>query len=572
MPSGIRDGRLTAPFRVVLLALVLGGGVPERVGAQTDSALGQAMDHEMAGRTREAALAYRRALVGAEEISGPVLGLERVYADLGWTDSLPALMDSLLQSRPRDPMLRTVQLRSLRMTGRATEATAAFERWAALAPRDATPFRTYIRLLIDEGETIAADSLLRRATRALGSSADISLELAQVRASMGLWLLSAEAWRTALARDSYLGEAAVYALRPTPTGDRPRVESVFAAEPATPEIRRVLAGLRLTWGDADGAWDALRTLPPVDSSAVAWLDFADRAEAAGAWSAAREALAAAVAVRPTFPVAARAAHAAMESGDAASALRATDQVKATDEPGAWAQLILPVRIRALAALGRAADAEREVADASGADSVTRAALRRDVARAWVRAGDLQRARAALGEDAASGDDEVAGWLALYEGDLAGARRGLRLSQDRRGDVVLARALLGRTRTVASSDVGAAFLLLARADTSAAAGAFERAAASVPDAAPLVLAAAARFHAASARPGDAVRLWTALIADHASAPEAAEAELAWARSLRASGDLAAAITHLEHLILTWPESALVPQARRELDVVRGRVAP
>ena len=58
----------------------------------------------------------------------------------------------------------------------------------------------------------------------------------------------------------------------------------------------------------------------------------------------------------------------------------------------------------------------------------------------------------------------------------------------------------------------------------------------------------------------------------SAPEAAEADLEWARVLRRRGDTAGAIARLEHLILTYPQSALVPQARRELELPRGSVPP
>jgi hypothetical protein len=50
----------------------------------------------------------------------------------------------------------------------------------------------------------------------------------------------------------------------------------------------------------------------------------------------------------------------------------------------------------------------------------------------------------------------------------------------------------------------------------------------------------------------------------TAAEAPEAELAWARALRRRGDVAGSKARLEHLILTWPESALVPLARRELE--------
>ena len=51
---------------------------------------------------------------------------------------------------------------------------------------------------------------------------------------------------------------------------------------------------------------------------------------------------------------------------------------------------------------------------------------------------------------------------------------------------------------------------------------------------------------------------------------AAAELAWARLLRRRGEAAAAVQHLEHLILTYPESAVVPQARRELDQAKGAI--
>jgi TolA-binding protein len=62
----------------------------------------------------------------------------------------------------------------------------------------------------------------------------------------------------------------------------------------------------------------------------------------------------------------------------------------------------------------------------------------------------------------------------------------------------------------------------------------------------------------------VALWTTLVREHAASPEAPEADLEWARALRRAGQTAAAAERLEHLILTYPESALVAQARRERD--------
>jgi len=51
---------------------------------------------------------------------------------------------------------------------------------------------------------------------------------------------------------------------------------------------------------------------------------------------------------------------------------------------------------------------------------------------------------------------------------------------------------------------------------------------------------------------------------------AAAELAWAHLLLRQGETALAVRHLEHLILTFPESAVVPQARRELEQAKGAI--
>src|SRR5699024_8694481 len=105
--------------------------------------------------------------------------------------------------------------------------------------------------------------------------------------------------------------------------------------------------------------------------------------------------------------------------------------------------------------------------------------------------------------------------------------------------VNAAALLARTRVDSAPAAGAAFLALARGDSADAARAFERAATEVGDAAPFVIAMAARIHAALGEDDRAIALWTRLVDDHAASPEAVEADLAWARTLRARGDGAGA---------------------------------
>jgi hypothetical protein len=55
-----------------------------------------------------------------------------------------------------------------------------------------------------------------------------------------------------------------------------------------------------------------------------------------------------------------------------------------------------------------------------------------------------------------------------------------------------------------------------------------------------------------------------------AASSAAAEFALADLLIHTGRNAQAVTALEHLLVTWPTSAVVPQARRLLDVARGAV--
>src|SRR5688500_9132020 len=95
----------------------------------------RALDLEGAGKHREAAALFRIALHGPTAVSA-LLGLERAYHELQWTDSLLAPLDTLIRSNPREQVYRSVLLRSLQALGRDAEMRAAFERWAQDNPRE----------------------------------------------------------------------------------------------------------------------------------------------------------------------------------------------------------------------------------------------------------------------------------------------------------------------------------------------------------------------------------------------------------------------------------------------------
>ena len=560
--------RFAAAAVVAVAATAAGRPV---LAQEMGAALLKGLDAEQAGKLNDAVAAYRDAMTGPQLVQA-VLGLERVYVLLGRQDSLLALLDRTLRERPADPALRAAQVRTLLGQGRRDEAAQVFERWLSAAPGDPQPWREYARQLLDQGRASAADSVLGRAQRVLGGGREVAAELGQLRATLGLWEPAAEAWRTAVRDAPWLLQAASFALAPTPAAQRVNVQRVFMRRPAEATARRVAAALALGWGAPRDAWAALRELPGNDSTAVAWLDFADQAEALGEWSIAREAMISALAVRPSSTVALRAANASVRAGDPRMALDLAELAARGLDSAALAQRVLPVRVRALAALGKPQDAEALVA-AHGAwiDPVTRRRASGLIARGWVMAGDLPRAKAALVAAGADGDDDqVAGWVALYGGDLAGARRELKRSGESNGDAVSALSLLARTRAEHAPRVGAAFLALARGDTAAATAGFVDGAGEIPEAAPLLLGLSARLYAARKDDPKAVALWTRIVTDYPQAPEAPEADLEWARALRRKGTDAGAIQRLEHLILTWPASALVPQARRELELLRQRV--
>ena len=529
----------------------------------------RAMELEQAGKWREALVAYRAAL--DESLTGSILGLERVYDQLGKRDSILPLVDSLLTKRPREPMLHTIRLRTLGYLHRDAQTRAAFERWVEVSPTEAAPYREYARLLLDAGRSATADTVLQRAQQALGGTRDITVEMAQLRAATGLWELSARSWRDAMATSPYLDQATVFSLFPTPDSVRPAVREVLRAAPVNVASRRALSLLELRWTSAREGWAALADLPPSDDASKAWAEFGDEAEASGAWLVARDAFAAAHGHTPTRELAVRAANDALSGGEPASAIALLEPYAAQSDSES-VRSVLPIRVRALSAMGRAADAESLIAaNAPRLDSLARVRLVRMAAWGWVRAGDLAKARAAMGATPMGEDeDRTMGWISLYEGDLRSARRILKRSSETDQQLLLALALLARTKVDSAPAVGMAFLALARGDSVAAAGQLQTAAPLVPDAAALMLNASARIIAAQHDDSGAVALWRQVVEKYPDAPEAPEAELEWARVLRRQGDTAAAVERLEHMILTYPRSALVPQARRELDLARQRV--
>ncbi|MES2521086.1 MAG: hypothetical protein V4617_00205 [Gemmatimonadota bacterium] len=592
MVRPLRNTWLRHLITVALFAAPVGAGAQSGGSAAADTVdpLGIAMSAEEKRDFPKAVAAYRVVLQkgmtqgtdNADLIAVALLGLERVWAETGARDSILPIVQRVLLLRPSDPVGRSIQLRTLVGLGRDDDARQAFLSWRRAAGNDGAPYRDYARLLISSGRAQAADSLLTEAGRTLGRAGMISSEVAQLHVALGRWNAAAVAFRDALADQPYLEAAAMFALARAPAPTRDSVRTVLLEGPPTLVLRRLMSTIELAWNEPRRGWTALSALKADDSSAVAWREFGERAEMANAWLVARDAWTAVFERDGDLDAQARAATAALNAGDAASALamaRREGRGNAAGKPATRVAMLVPVEIAALGELGRAAEAQARL-DAAGkdVDETTRAMLSRPLVSAWLRSGDLERARTAVAGSDLADDDETVGWLALYDGDLATARKRLVRAETRRGELVDALGLLARARIDRSPALGQAFLALAKRDSAEAARRFIALADSagtapassltIGDASPALLALAARL----VHGKESMALWDRIVASHPKSPEAPEALLSSARALRDAGDKAAATARLERLLVEYPQSALLPQARRDLERLRGAIPP
>ena len=532
-----------------------------------DLLLGRAFALEDAGRPDSAAVWYARLLRTPERMQG-LLGLERALAMQGRRRDVVAFADTVLAQVPADRTAHGVKLRALTARDDRAAFRAALAAWAQASPRESEPWREGARALLDAGQPVAADSVAEDGVLALGATRAMSAELGQIRARLGRWESAAQAFREALRDQDWLLESTVYALRSAPADRRATLVGALLAPPVAVSARRAAAALRMGWGDAAGAWEALKPLPRTDSSAALWRALGEQARRAGAPKIAAEAWVSALEIRPSAEVALDAAEAALEARDPVLALDLAElAARGPDTAGTGVRRAV-VRTRGLAATGRLADAARIVASLD--DRLARRRAAAALAEGQALAGDVTAAaRTADTEGLEVEDDAAAAWVAFWRGDLDAARRGMSALAGGVRPAARAMALLARTRVARAPEVGQAFLALARGDSVAALAGFQRAAREVPDAAAVLQLEAARVADARRDASTATALWATIIAADATSPEAAESRLARARAAIRRGELSSARTDLEALLIDQPQSALVPQARRELERLAGR---
>jgi hypothetical protein len=567
---------------VALAAFV--AAFPLQLRAQ--AVIGPAYEHERAGRPAQAAAAYMTALRSEPTSLVALLGLERVLPALGRLPELIPLIQKARVAAPDNVLLRGIELRMYVALAETDSAVAVVQRWARAAPRDEAPFREWAIALQDRRAWDDARRALLYGRTALDRPTALAVELAELEQRIGNWEASAREWALAVgATPSHHGNA-VSQLEGAPEDQRARILRQLTM-PDQPRAQRVAAELLVAWREPLRGWTLLEaTLDdlPQDAPTVT-RRFADRAGTSNTPDA-RRAQALALerfADLAPAPMAARAraeaTRAFLAAGDRAGARRTLDQMARDGNVPLESQLLAQTAfVQALIDEGQLDSAAQRLANIDPRVPVDeQQILRLALARARITKGDLDQAARTLAGDSSVAALAMQGWIALYRGHLKDAAALFRAAGPYAGDRRDATertamlALLQQVQADTLPELGAALLRLARGDSVGAIAALQKAAAKLTNGGrPDVLLVAGRV--AAAIPGHEAAATALLqeVAASGSGAAAPAAELAWARLLVRQGLVQQAIARLEHLILTFPGSAFVPEARRELERARGAI--
>lgn len=558
--------------------------------ASRAQAISQGFELERQGHADQAASLYIGVLRGEPANLPALLGLERVLPPLGRTVELLPLVERAV-TVDTGSAVRGVALRTYAALDMHDSAAALVRRWAAGHPGDPAPWREWAIALEDHQRFDDARTVLMEGRRVLGTPGALAIEQAELGQRTNDWQTAAFEWADAAAANASQLPNAVSQLDDAPADQRDRVIRTLTTSAATPTARRIAAELLVGWGQPDRGWDVLAATlePPTPEAAASLRRFAARASGTSPGVRRVRGLAfARLADLLPGPLGAQAraeaARALLDAGDRAGAravlLKLADDPAAPREVLAMAQTAMVEGLIADGQLDSAAAGLARLETDGQASGEDRDRLRHALAAAWIHAGQLDKADQALGTDSSVDAAALHGWVLLYRGDLKDAISAFRTAGPYAGDrdATTARtamlALLEQVDIPQSPDLGAALMQLERGDSSGAVSALRRAADRLPGGRgrPDVLLVAGRIAArlGAGQEGTAADLFTEVVQQGGSGAAAPAAELELARILLRRARPTEAVAHLEHLILTYPESAVVPEARRELERAKGAI--
>ena len=551
-------------------------------------AIGPGFELERTGRYADAASVYLTTVRGDPTNVPALLGLERTLFVLNRMPELLPLVQNARARLPESVALRSLELRVYAALNQLDSLETNARRWAAAVPQSEQPYREWGQALADHRMWDDARRAFLTGRRTLGGDGTLASELAQLEQRAGNWEASAAEWGRAVTRFPDITPTAASQLADAPAAVHDRVARVLIASGASARARRLGAELLLTWGQPLEAWAAMESTLRDSETPDALRRFADLAGALTTTEGHRVRGLALTRWADLVPwqqasrARAEAVRELLEAGDKAAARRVLEGL--TTDSGAPAEAHAVAEAALLQVL--IADGQLDVAEerlTAARTSITaddRAALRLGLSKARVERGELDRAETVLGQDSSVAVVAQRGWIALYRGNLKAAMDAFRLAgpyaTDRAAatDRTAMMAMLQRMPQESSPELGAALLTLARGDSVSAISALRRAAGKFPEQGGRLEVLLLAGQIAAQKGGDqeqgAAALFEEIVRAGGEGAAPAAAELEWARLLVRRGQNAEAIPHLEHLILTYPTSAFVPEARRVLERAKGAI--
>jgi tetratricopeptide (TPR) repeat protein len=546
----------------------------------------RAFDLERRGQHGAAAEVYRTILAGNAKDIGALLGLERsLTPNAKLAEMVPELTRALGAGEP-SAALYGLGVRLYTAVGQLDSARRMVDRWRVIEPNSEAPYQELGAAALASRDRAAARMAYLLGRERLGKEA-LAGELAQLATIEGDYPTAVSEWLTASAKASGYRSAAISMLGQVPVAGRPAVLRELERA-RTPSGERMAASLTIRWGDPVGGIRRLeRNLGLLGNFSVEALqDGLDEVrglrgrEAGMAKGIALELLGTRVPNQATRYWL-ESAQAYADAGDQGSARRLLSRLAGDPKssPGMAASATSTL-VAVLVAEGKLEEATRQFGQLKGVlTEDERQALQIRVAEGWVRAGQLERAEQLVAQDSTIDGLAVRGRIRLFAGDLGGAANLLRFAGPFAGP---REAAVSRTTALALLQVidedslpalGSALLKLERRDSVEAARDLEAVATQLPAdrGGGEVLLLAGRIQAALGNSAEAERLF-GRVGDFKVPASAAAAHLELARILSASDRKPQAIEILEHLLVTYPASAVAPQARRLLDATKGAIPP
>lgn len=553
-----------------------------QVGRPPVGTVARAMAAERRGDYAEAARDYE-ALVAERPADGQaILGLSRVLPVMDRRADLARYLAQAIAVDSTNIGFLSLAVRTYALLENRTAARALVDRWAALSPGDEEPYREWALSALEVRDRGAARTALELGRARIDHPAALAAELAQLRQQEGDLAGATSEWLRATAHIPGFRASAVLLLGDVAPEARGEVRKALAAD-GSAEAQRLEGLLLARWGEPEaGARRLLGALPTTQGAATpvlrAFLEElrgrTDR-DAMRARGLVLEALADREVPELAIRTRMEAARAHADGGDEATARRVLGQVAADPlAAGDIATSASTTLLGVLIAEGRAAEAESLYVQLRGALSLDdQEREQRRIALAWARSGNVARGEALLEADSTVTGFDTRGRLRAFAGDLATATAFLRIAGpwDESRDVAASRvrllALLQAVMVDSLPPLGAALLAIERGDSARAVRELDALAPSLePPGAAAVRLLAGELAVALGDRRTAERLLGA--ADVPEAPAVAPAaRLALATLYLAAGRRQEADALLERLILDFPDSAAVPDARRARDLLR-----